>query len=49
MVICKEFPSRRIAESIEKALHSTFSDKRLRGEWFELSEFDVTEIIGTLK
>jgi hypothetical protein len=49
LICAKEFPSRKIAESIEKALHETFSDKRLRGEWFELSEPDINEIKQTLK
>jgi len=49
-LLCKkEYPSRKIAESFEKALHSTFSDKRLRGEWFELSPEEVIEIMKTLK
>lgn len=45
----KKFPSRKIAESIEKALHSTYSKKRIRGEWFELDENDINEIIKTLE
>ncbi len=45
----KEYPSRKIAESIEKALHNSFSEQRLRGEWFELKPDDVEEIIQTLK
>lgn len=49
LICAKEFPSRRIAESIEKALHSTFSKKRIRGEWFELDIQDVEEIKQTLK
>jgi hypothetical protein len=45
----KKYPSRRIAESIEKALHSTFNEKRIRGEWFELDESEIDEISKTLK
>ncbi|MDZ7720133.1 MAG: GIY-YIG nuclease family protein [Balneolaceae bacterium] len=45
----KEYPSRTIAESIETALHNTFSTKRLRGEWFELDAKDIEEIKKTLK
>ncbi|HBD25354.1 GIY-YIG nuclease family protein [Flavobacterium sp.] len=49
MIASKKFPIRKIAESIEKALHSTYSEKRLRGEWFELSDNDVEHIKETLK
>ena len=44
----KEFPTRIIAEAIESALHKAFGEKRLRGEWFELDEKDVEDIIITL-
>ncbi|MBA4744258.1 MAG: GIY-YIG nuclease family protein [Muricauda sp.] len=49
MIASKKFPVRKIAESIEKALHSTYSEKRLRGEWFELNDNDVEHIKETLK
>jgi hypothetical protein len=49
LICAKKFPSRQIAESIEKALHSTFSDRRIRGEWFKLNEQEVDEIKRTLK
>ena len=49
MITSKKFPIRKIAESIEKALHSTYSEKRLRGEWFELNDNDVQHIKETLK
>lgn len=49
IIISKKFPVRKIAESIEKALHETYSEKRLRGEWFELNLKDVEHIIETLK
>jgi hypothetical protein len=44
----KEYPNRRIAASIEKALHSTYEHKRKRGEWFLLDEGDVNELVQTL-
>lgn len=44
----KEFPSRKIADSFEKALHDAFDSKRLRGEWFELDESVVEEIKKSL-
>lgn len=49
MITSKKFPIRKIAESIEKALHNTYSEKRLRGEWFELNLNDVQHIKETLK
>ena len=49
MIASKKFPIRKIAESIEKALHSAYSEKRLRGEWFELNDNDVEHIKETLK
>lgn len=49
MIACKKFPTRKIAESIESALHTTYSQQRLRGEWFNLNDADVAAIIETLK
>jgi len=46
LICSKEFPSRTIAESIEKALHGAFASKRIRGEWFDL---DAQEIYGIKK
>lgn len=49
MIASKKFPIRKIADSIEKALHDTYSEKRLRGEWFELDAKDIEHIIETLR
>lgn len=49
MIACKKFPTRKIAESIESALHTSYSQQRLRGEWFNLTDADVAVIIETLK
>lgn len=49
LVCHKVFPTRKISESIEKALHESFKSKRLRGEWFNLSEDDVSNIKKTLQ
>jgi mRNA-degrading endonuclease YafQ of YafQ-DinJ toxin-antitoxin module len=49
LVCHKVFPTRKISESIEKALHESFKNKRLRGEWFDLSEDDVSNIKKTLQ
>ena len=48
LLCAKKFPSRIIAEAIEAALHKAYGNKRLRGEWFELDNKDVTEIVATL-
>ena len=48
LVCCKEFPSRKMARALESALHTTYSEKHIRGEWFKLDEDDVTEIIKSL-
>jgi hypothetical protein len=49
MLACKKFPTRKIAEAIESALHTAYSQQRLRGEWFKLDDVDVATIIETLK
>ncbi len=49
LVCARQYPSRTIASAIESALHIAFGEKRLRGEWFELNENDVNDIIQTLK
>lgn len=43
-----KYPSRAIAHAIEQALHQAFSSKRLRGEWFDLSPKDISDIKDTL-
>lgn len=48
MICCKEYPIRPIAEAFEAALHKTFAKKRIRGEWFSLTESDVLVLIQTL-
>lgn len=49
LIVSKRFPNRKIAESIEKSLHLTFKEKRIRGEWFELDNNEVDDVIETLK
>ena len=49
MIACKKFPTRKIAEAIEAALHTAYSQQRVRGEWFNLDDVDVAAIIETLK
>lgn len=49
MIISKKYPIRKIAESIEKALHDTYSKQRLRGEWFDLETKDVEHVKETLR
>lgn len=47
-ICAKQFPSRLIAQAIESALHTAFAAKRVRGEWFNLTEEEVKQIIATL-
>jgi hypothetical protein len=49
MLCSKSFPKRKIAEILEKTLHDTYSNKRIRGEWFNLNEEDVKDIFYILK
>lgn len=49
LVCAKQYPSRIIASAIESALHTAFGEKRLRGEWFDLSEKEVNDIKLTLQ
>lgn len=49
LIAAKKFVSRKMALSFEKALHETYSDKRLRGEWFQLDNLDIQEIKQTLE
>lgn len=48
-ICAKKYPSRQIATAIESALHATFAAKRIRGEWFNLSSSDVSQVIETLR
>lgn len=48
-IIEKKLPSRNYASSVEKMLHSLYAEKRVRGEWFELSALDRWQIMEFLK
>jgi hypothetical protein len=48
LLASKRFINRKIASSFEKALHETYSHKRIRGEWFNLDLNEVNEIVKTL-
>ncbi len=48
MICCKEYPIRTIAEAFEAALHKTFANKRIRGEWFSLTQTDIMILKKTL-
>lgn len=34
------YPSRVMAEFVEKSLHEAFADNRIRGEWFDIPSID---------
>jgi hypothetical protein len=38
-----EYPEAEMARSTEKTLHSRFASKKLVGEWFSVSAFDVVK------
>lgn len=40
----KRLPSREYASAVEKMLHSLYTSKRVRGEWFELSALEIWQI-----
>lgn len=40
----KQYPNRAIAEAIEAALHKVYAEKRIRGEWFNLSYPDIADL-----
>jgi hypothetical protein len=44
LLASKRFPNRKIANSFEQALHQAYSDKRIRGEWFDLTEKEIEDI-----
>lgn len=48
MLCSKRFPNRKIAASFEQALHQTYGDKRIRGEWFDLTDKEAQELKESL-
>jgi hypothetical protein len=44
ILFSKEFPNRKIAGIFEKSLHLAYNEKRIRGEWFSLSQQDIYEL-----
>ena len=48
MICNKRYPSRKIAEAIESALHKAYAERRVRGEWFKLSDIDIQMLRETL-
>lgn len=48
LLASKELPSRKLARAIEKALHETYSIRRVRGEWFDLNEKEMSDIMSSL-
>ena len=48
MLKAKEFPTRKIARAFEQALHKTYQERHVRGEWFELTPEEVKEVMDAL-
>ena len=48
LIASKKYISTKIAATIEKALHTAYADKRVRGEWFQLNAEELFEIKFTL-
>jgi predicted GIY-YIG superfamily endonuclease len=44
LITSKGFSNRKIALAFESSLHKSYKNKRLRGEWFELNEREISEI-----
>lgn len=40
----KKLPSRDFAAAIEKMVHNLYADKRVRGEWFNLSDYEIWQV-----
>lgn len=49
LICSKEFPNRELAASFEKALHQTYAEYNIRGEWFNLPSEIINDIKMTLK
>ncbi len=47
LITSKDFSNRKIALVFESSLHKSYENKRLRGEWFELNEREISEIKET--
>jgi len=44
LICSKSFINRKMCLTIEQSLHKTFESKRIRGEWFNLSNKDVEKV-----
>ncbi len=44
MITNKKFPNREIALAFEQALHKTYQEKRIRGEWFDLDDNEINDL-----
>ena len=44
LVCSKSFINRQMSLSIEQSLHNNYKSKRVRGEWFSLSDQDVEDV-----
>lgn len=44
IVEARKFMTRKLAKELENQLHEMYSDKRIRGEWFDLNPKEINEI-----
>lgn len=49
LIASHRYPTRKFASALETALHNLYSNLHIRGEWYRLSEDDVSDIIEGLK
>ena len=49
LIASHRYPTRKFASALETALHNLYSNLHIRGEWYKLSEDDVSDIIEGLK
>lgn len=48
IIVDHEYPSKKVASSIQTALYNSFTSNKTVGEWFNLDKQEVQQIIETL-
>ena len=47
-IVSREFKDRKLSLIMEKTLHDYFKTKHVRGEWFDLNEYDLEKLSSLL-